>query len=99
MLMDEGYVAVEDGLRLYYRVVGTGSRVILMPPACWLAADLEPLAAGLTLIFYDQRMSSSGLYGSQALSMMQFSPCQSEMGKVTIAALQKAVESQAPHPV
>jgi len=37
--------------------------------------------------------------GSQALSMMQFSPCQSEMGKVTIAALQKAVESQAPHPV
>jgi len=55
MLTDEGYVAVEDGLRLYYRVVGTGSRVILMSPACWLAADLEPLAAGHTLIFYDQR--------------------------------------------
>jgi len=37
--------------------------------------------------------------GSWALSMMPFSPCQPEMGKAAIAALQKAVESQAPHPV
>ena len=48
MRANEGYVPVEEGLRLYYRMVGDGSDTVVVPIACWLAADLEPLAQGRT---------------------------------------------------
>jgi proline iminopeptidase len=55
MRQPEGYLLVEDGLRLYYQVVGDGPNVIVIPSASWLLADLTPLASGRTLIFYDDR--------------------------------------------
>ncbi|GAC1347522.1 MAG: alpha/beta hydrolase [Ktedonobacteraceae bacterium] len=55
MTQREGFISVEDGLRLYYQVIGNGPDSIICPAASWLAADLEPLAQGRTLIFYDQR--------------------------------------------
>lgn len=55
MANSEGYVLLEEGLRLHYHVVGTGPDTVVIPAAAGLAADLEPLAQGRRLIFYDQR--------------------------------------------
>ena len=43
MANSEGYVLLEEGLRLHYRVVGTGPDTVVIPAAARLAADLEPL--------------------------------------------------------
>jgi proline iminopeptidase len=55
MAQTEGYVPVEAGLKLYYRVVGDGRHTVIIPAASWLSADFGPLAEGRCLIFYDQR--------------------------------------------
>lgn len=55
MEKNEGYVLLEEGLRLHYRTVGTGTDTVVIPAAAGLAADLESLAQGRRLIFYDQR--------------------------------------------
>jgi proline iminopeptidase len=52
---NEGYIQTDDGLRLYYRQAGTGADVVIVPGACWCAADLAVLAHQRTLLFYDQR--------------------------------------------
>ena len=51
----EQFLAVEDGLRLRYCTLGSGADVVLIPGACWLDRDWEPLAHGRTLVFYDSR--------------------------------------------
>ena len=57
----EGYLDGAGGVRLFYRVVGTGpdTAVVLSGgPGLtfrYLSADLEPLARGRTVIFYDPR--------------------------------------------
>ncbi|WP_136625342.1 alpha/beta fold hydrolase [Dictyobacter kobayashii] len=51
----EGYLALEDGVRLYYKVIGNKPQTLIIPAASWLAADLTALAQEYTLIFYDQR--------------------------------------------
>lgn len=51
----EGYLPLQEGLRLYYRVIGTGPRTVVIPAATGLAADLESLARGRRVVFYDQR--------------------------------------------
>jgi len=57
----EVFVSTPDGVRLFTRVVGSGADTIIVlhgGPGFtldYLAADLEPLAARHTLIFYDQR--------------------------------------------
>ena len=50
-----GYILVDSELQLYYRSVGAGPDTVVIPAATWLAADLESLAQGRRLIFYDQR--------------------------------------------
>jgi proline-specific peptidase len=55
----EGYVRVEGGLRLFYRIVGSGPDIVVISAACFAAADLERLAQGRTVIFYDQRGSGA----------------------------------------
>jgi proline iminopeptidase len=52
---NEGYVPLQDGLRLYYRAVGDGDRTVIIPAAHYLAKDLESLARGRRVIFYSQR--------------------------------------------
>jgi proline iminopeptidase len=58
---NEGYVDAGAGVRLFYRMVGTGRDTIVVlhgGPGFtmeYLAADLEPLAARHVLLFYDQR--------------------------------------------
>lgn len=55
LTVNEGYVPLQEGLRLYYRVVGDGTRTVVIPAATGLAADLELLAQEHRVIFYDQR--------------------------------------------
>jgi proline iminopeptidase len=51
----EQFLSVDDGLRLRYCTLGTGDDVVVIPGACWLDVDWEPLIAGRTLVFYDSR--------------------------------------------
>lgn len=57
----EGFVAVGGGVRLYYRVLGSGPDTAIVvhggPGAGMnsVLADFRPLSSDLTLIFYDQR--------------------------------------------
>ncbi len=51
----EQFLSINDGLRLRYCTLGTGEDVVVIPGACWLDVDWEPLSAGRTLVFYDSR--------------------------------------------
>lgn len=55
MFSNEGFLTTRDGLRLYFRVLGDGPDVVLIPNGIILVHDFEPLASGRTLIFYDVR--------------------------------------------
>jgi proline iminopeptidase len=50
-----GYIPTDDGLRLYYRLLGEGRDTVVIPAACLLHEDLYPLANGRRLLFYDRR--------------------------------------------
>ena len=57
----EGYVEAGNGVRLFYRLVGSGRDTVVVihgGPGFnmeYLAADMEPLAARHAVLFYDQR--------------------------------------------
>ena len=57
----QGFVDAGGGVRLFYRIVGTGGDTVVVlhgGPGFsmgYLAADLEPIAARHVLLFYDQR--------------------------------------------
>ena len=52
---EEGYVPVSGGLRIHYRVVGTGADTVVIPMDAWWPDDIQQLASGRTLILYDPR--------------------------------------------
>ena len=76
----EGHFDAGEGVRIGYRVAGTGRDTLVVihgGPGLtmdYLAADLEPLAAGHGLIFYDQRGTgrSSLVTDSAALDAERF---------------------------
>ena len=51
MTAPEGYVLTDEGLRLYYRIVGDGPEQVIIPLASSLSDDCDPLVDGRTLIF------------------------------------------------
>jgi proline iminopeptidase len=57
----DGYVDAGNGVRLFYRFVGSGRDTVVVLHGgpgfsmSYIAADLEPLARRHTLLFYDQR--------------------------------------------
>src|ERR1043165_3966572 len=57
----EGYVTVEDGIRLYYRIEGSGPQTLVVVhggPGFSLEsvrADFAPFAPNRRVIYYDQR--------------------------------------------
>lgn len=59
----EGFIYTSDGFRLFYRIVGTGRDTLVVvhggPGNSMdsILPDLEPVARGRTLIYYDQRGS------------------------------------------
>jgi pimeloyl-ACP methyl ester carboxylesterase len=56
LLIDSGYVATDDGIRLFYRTVGDGPLTVVIPVALYLDPALRPLAAPeRRLVFYDLR--------------------------------------------
>jgi pimeloyl-ACP methyl ester carboxylesterase len=53
-LLNEGFARNRAGLRLYYRIVGDDGPTVVVPAACWLEEDLEPLARQRRLVFFDR---------------------------------------------
>ena len=51
----EGFVTAEDGVRLFYRGVGSGPQTVIVPASLFLYRDLSALASGRRMIFYDMR--------------------------------------------
>jgi len=52
----DGYVTVEEDVKLYYRMVGDGPDAVIIPGACYLEYEFERLNnKDRTLIFYDTR--------------------------------------------
>src|SRR5262245_56178404 len=52
----KGTVTTDDGVRLYYRPVGTGQDVLVVPVAVWLSPHLDAQATGnRRIIYYDPR--------------------------------------------
>jgi len=53
--VETGFVAANDGVRLYYTKVGRGARTVILPGRLFLFPAFARLAHGRTLIFYDMR--------------------------------------------
>jgi proline iminopeptidase len=51
----EGSLLTDDGARLHYRIVGSGSPVVIVPAGLFLERDLARLGSGRTVVFYDMR--------------------------------------------
>jgi proline iminopeptidase len=51
----EGHVTADDGVRLYYRVVGSGLPVVIVPGGLFLERDFARLGRTRTIVFYDMR--------------------------------------------
>jgi len=49
------YATSDDGVRLYYHVVGSAGPVVLVPAGLFLERDFAQLARGRKLVFYDMR--------------------------------------------
>jgi pimeloyl-ACP methyl ester carboxylesterase len=55
MTAREGRITADDGARLYYRVVGSGHLVVLIPGGLFLERDFVRLGRAGTIVFYDMR--------------------------------------------
>jgi pimeloyl-ACP methyl ester carboxylesterase len=53
-VLTEGYARNPAGLRLYYRILGYDGPTLVVPAACWLQEDLEPLARDRRVVFFDR---------------------------------------------
>lgn len=49
----EGYVTLENGIRLYYEIRGVGEQTLIVPAACFLSKDIDPLIDGRQVVFFD----------------------------------------------
>ena len=52
---EASYLQTQDGALLHYRKIGDGPEVLLVPADNWMGQDLDGLARGRTVIFYDLR--------------------------------------------
>ena len=55
MLPSEGYVATDDGVRLFFQTSGSGAHTVIVPNGLYLVDDFKRLAEGRTFIAYDPR--------------------------------------------
>src|SRR5687768_8338103 len=53
--IDQGYIRATDGVRLFYRKVGSGAPAVIVPGDLFLFNDFQRLANGRTIVFYDMR--------------------------------------------
>jgi proline iminopeptidase len=52
---DEGYLKSDDGVRLFYRRLGTGAQTVIVPNGLYFLDEFKHLANGRTLVVYDVR--------------------------------------------
>src|SRR5688500_14876843 len=57
MSASEGYVTTTDGVRLFFRTMGMGSKTVLIPRGLYLAGEFAVLGDRCRLVFYDVRNS------------------------------------------
>jgi pimeloyl-ACP methyl ester carboxylesterase len=50
-----GYLTTDDGVRLFFRQIGSGSKAVVIPNGFYLLNDFERLVDGRALIVYDLR--------------------------------------------
>src|SRR5262245_60843834 len=55
MLQSEGYITVEDGVRLFYRKLGTRPKTLIVLNGYYLIDDFSYLADHRTVLFCDLR--------------------------------------------
>ena len=55
MPVQEGYVTTDDGVRLFYQRVGSGTQLVLLPNALFLVDEFSRFAGNRTLVFFDVR--------------------------------------------
>ena len=53
--VEEGFVTTSDGVRLYYRRIGSGAKTLIAPARLFLFEDLRGLGERHTVISYDMR--------------------------------------------
>lgn len=51
----EGYATTPDGIRLYYRIAGSGEEAVIAPFALYHGSALDALAKGRRVVTYDPR--------------------------------------------
>jgi pimeloyl-ACP methyl ester carboxylesterase len=62
MVSSEGYVTIEDGVRLFFRRMGNGSNALLILNGFYLYDDFKYLADGRTIILVDLRNRGRSSY-------------------------------------
>jgi proline iminopeptidase len=69
----EGRVPMADGIHIYYRKVGDGPQVVILPGDLFLHPAFDRLAPGRTLVYYDMRNrgQSDSVGTNRALSIQQ----------------------------
>lgn len=65
---EEGFAVADDGTRLYWRSIGQGQEVVVIPLSAWMFDEFLPLAQGRRLVFYDMRNRG----GSDAVGETRF---------------------------
>lgn len=58
-MAEKGYIMAQDQTQLYFEVHGNGEPPCIVPAACFLSIDWEPLTRHRRVIFYDQRNRGS----------------------------------------
>ena len=53
--IDQGYITTPDGVRLFYRRVGSGTSAVIVPGDLFLFTDFQQLSRRRTIVFYDMR--------------------------------------------
>jgi proline iminopeptidase len=53
--VEEGYVSTDDGTRLFYRKIGSGPQVVIIPLQLYTFETFKPLGDQFTVIAYDTR--------------------------------------------
>lgn len=53
--VEESYVQTKDGVLLHYKKVGNGEQVLVIPNEAMTSPDMDRLAKGRTVIYYDLR--------------------------------------------
>jgi proline iminopeptidase len=55
MAIEEGFITMEDGVRIYFKKIGQVTDFLMIPNGMYLYEDFKQFSASQTIIFYDLR--------------------------------------------